>query len=114
MSGNEGNELIKLCAVMIILCLLITSVVAVFSQIDRFGRNAVGYAVTAAAPADLRHYAGRYNGSGIHTLVASGLPVYSGAAKISGMAQARSNFSTLRSYTVTWQEAGGSERLVVA
>ena len=114
MAMQEGNELIKLCVVMIVLFLLVAGVVAVFSQVDLFGRSAVDSVVEAAAPIELRHYAGRYNGSGVHTLVANGLPVFSGVNEISSMAQARASFSVLRAYTVTWQEVGGIERLVVS
>jgi len=113
MGANEGNELIKLGVVIIVLFLLVAGVVAVFTQVDMFGRNAVESVVSASAPAELHHYIGRYNGSGIHTLVAQGLPVFSGATEITSIAQARASFSALRSYTVTWQEVGGIERLVV-
>jgi hypothetical protein len=113
MGANEGNEMIKLGVAIILLFLLIAGVIAVFVQVDMFGRNAVESVVVASAPADLRHYAGRYNGAGIHTLVANGLPVFSGATEITTMAQARASFSALRSYMVTWQEVGGLERLVV-
>ena len=114
MAINEGNELIKLCVVVIILFLLAAGIVAVFIQVNDLGHNAVDSVITAVAPMDLRHYAGRYNGSGIHTLVANGLPIFSGATQISTMAQARASFSAMRSYTVTWQEVGGAERLVVS
>jgi hypothetical protein len=113
MGANEGNELIKLGVIMIVLFVLVAGVVAVFTQVDMFGRNAVESVIVASAPADLRHYNGRYNGSGIHTLVAQGLPVFWGTNEITTMAQARASFSALRSYTVTWQEVGGIERLVV-
>jgi hypothetical protein len=113
MGTNEGNEMIKLGVVLIILFILVAGAVVVFSQVDMFGRSAVDSVIVASAPEDLRHYAGRYNGAGIHTLVAHGLPVFSGATEITSMAQARASFSALRSYTVTWQEVGGLERLVV-
>lgn len=114
MTANEGNELIKLCVIMIILFLLISGVIAVFTQVDAFGRGAVDTVVMSVAPMDLRHYSGHYNGAGIHTLVATGLPVYFGINEIHNMAEARASFSALQSYTVTWQEVGGSERLVVS
>lgn len=114
MAINEGNELIKLCVVMIVLFLLVAGIIAVFIQIDTFGHNAVDGVITAVAPMNLQHYAGRYNGSGIHTLVANGLPVYVGTTEISSMTQARASFSALRSYTVIWQEVSGLERLVVS
>jgi hypothetical protein len=114
MAANEGNELIKLCVTIIVLFLLIAGVTAVFAQIDAFGRGAVETVTLSVASAELRHYAGQYNGAGIHTLVASGLPVHSPAGGCISLTDARNAFSALRSYTVTWLEIGGSERLVVS